>query len=226
MPHANTRVPGVLYLLNAATGAFSIMYVSKAFLVPGDAAATVSRIVENEMLYRVGVASDLLSQILFVLLGLSLYDAFKRNQPSQARCLVAFILAALPLAAVSLSLQAAPLLLLRAAPTYFGFGPDQASSLVLASLTLRSTAIALGSVFWGLWLLPFASAVLKTGFMPRVVGYLLLAAGVAYIGATFAYILAPQLRAVVGLVSLAIAALGELSAIGWLLAKGLPRGED
>jgi hypothetical protein len=212
-------------LLNAVTGAFSIMFVSKHFLVTGDAAATVGRILGDEALYRVGVASDLLSQILFVLLGMSLHSTFRRVQPSNSRLLVGFILAALPFAAVSLSLQVAPLVLLHAKPDYLGFSPEQASSLVLASLTLRSTAMALGSVFWGLWLLPFASAVLKTGFMPRVVGYLLFAAGVSYTAAAFIYILAPELRGAVGLVSLTVAAAGELSAICWLLVKGVPRGD-
>lgn len=198
------------------------MYVTRAFLVPGDAVSTVGRIVGNELLYRVGMACDLLSQVFFVLLGLSLYRVFHRAQPAQAKLLVLFIVASLPLAAVSLTLQAAPWVLLRAGPPHFGVGAEQAGSLVLVALTLRSTVIAPDSVFWGLWLLPFASAVLRTGAMPRLIGYLLAAAGVAYVAASFAYILLPELRTVVGLGSLAVAAVGELSAIGWLLAKGVP----
>lgn len=217
MPTDRTRVPGLLYLLNASTGAVSIVVFTQTFLVPGDAEATVRRILDGEGLYRWCVASDLLAQILFVLLGLSLHQVFRRDSPVQARLLVAFILASLPLAAVSLALQVAPLVLLH------GSGMAQVSSWTLAALTLRSSTITLGSSFWGLWLLPLASAVLRSGWMPRGLGHLLMAAGVAYLAASFVYILLPSWRTAVGLVSLAVAAVGELSAIAWLLARGVPR---
>jgi hypothetical protein len=220
----NTRVPGVLYLLNALTGAFSIFFVTRTFFVPGNGSATLERIATSETLYRVGVASDLLSQVLFVLLGFSLYRIFAKAQPGPARLLLIFILASLPLAGVSLLLQAAPLVSLHAAPQHFGLSSEQAAQAVQAALALRNMAISLASIFWGLWLLPFALAVLKSGYMPRAVGYLVLAAGVAYTGAALFYILLPQFRGTVGPASLAAAAVGEVSAIAWLLAKGIPRG--
>jgi len=221
----NTRIPGILYLLNAITGAFSIVFITRTFFVPDNVGATVERIAAHETLYRAGIASDLISQVLFVLLGFSLYRVFNKAQPAQARLLLLFILSSLPIAGVCLVLQAMPLVLLHATPQYFGLRPEQAASLAFASLGLRNTAIALVSVFWGLWLLPFASAVLKSGYVPRVVGYLLAAAGVAYAGAALIYTVLPQLRGMVGPASLAVAAVGELSAIAWLLAKGIPRGK-
>jgi hypothetical protein len=138
--------------------------------------------------------------------------------------LLVFILASLPLAGVSLVLQAAPLVSLHATPPHFGLSSEQAAQSVQAALALRNMAIALASIFWGLWLLPFAFAVLKSGYMPRLVGYLVFAAGVSYTGAALLYILLPHFRSTVGPASLAVAALGELSAIAWLLAKGIPRG--
>jgi hypothetical protein len=159
------------------------------------------------------------------LLGFSLFRVFNKTQPAQAKLILVFILASLPLAGVSLVLQATPLVLLHGGFQTPGFSTDQTASLVLASLQLRNMAIALVSVFWGLWLLPLASAVLKSGYMPRAVGYLLAAAGIAYTGAAAIYIVLPQLRGAVGPASLAVAAVGELSAIAWLLAKGIPRGE-
>lgn len=38
------RVAGLLYLLVAITGAFSIMYIPSTFVVPGNATATAGRI--------------------------------------------------------------------------------------------------------------------------------------------------------------------------------------
>ena len=225
MRSENTRIPGVLYLLNALTGAFSIFFVTHKFFVSGNSSATLERITTAEALYRVGVASDLLSQVLFVVLGFTLYRVFAKAQPGPARLLLVFILASLPLAGASLVLQAAPLVSLHAVPQHFGLSSEQAAQSVQAALSLRSMGIALTSIFWGLWLLPFGVAVLKSGYMPPVIGYLLLAAGVAYTGAALLYIVLPQFRSIVGLASLAVAAVGEVSAITWLLIKGVPRGE-
>lgn len=41
---ANARQAGVLYLLSAITGVFSLIYIPSVFIVPGDATATARNI--------------------------------------------------------------------------------------------------------------------------------------------------------------------------------------
>lgn len=47
-PTNNTaRVAGALYLLTAVTGGFSIMYIPRTLIVPGNATATPNNIVKG-----------------------------------------------------------------------------------------------------------------------------------------------------------------------------------
>ena len=78
------RALGVLYLASTLTAAFGLQYIPLAVVVAGDAAATARRIAENETLYRVAVATDLASQVLWVFLIVGLYDLFKDVDRRQA----------------------------------------------------------------------------------------------------------------------------------------------
>jgi hypothetical protein len=41
--------------------------------------------------------------------------------------------------------------------------------------------IFIAQAFWGLWLLPLSSLVLRSGFLPKVLGIAVLVAGAAYV---------------------------------------------
>ncbi len=62
------RIAGLLYLILAITGAFSMIYVPSILIVPGDATVTVANIVTNETLFRLGILSwACLSSIICIL---------------------------------------------------------------------------------------------------------------------------------------------------------------
>jgi len=60
------RVAGLLWVLVAVTTGFSLIYVRPKVIVSGDAAATINNIIAFESLFRAGIASSILSQILFL----------------------------------------------------------------------------------------------------------------------------------------------------------------
>ena len=57
------RGAGILYVILDVLLIFSGMYVDPKLYVPGDAAATVSSILEFEWLFRLGFVSNLAGQI-------------------------------------------------------------------------------------------------------------------------------------------------------------------
>ena len=65
------RVAGLLYLTLVPLGFFG-MYVSSNFVVPKDAATTASNIMASEPLFRLGIVSALLVQIVNVFVVLAL----------------------------------------------------------------------------------------------------------------------------------------------------------
>jgi hypothetical protein len=214
------QVAGALYLVMGLAGAFSIMYIPRFFMIPGDATATAGNIVSSPLLYRFGIVCDLVNQTGFILLAVVLYDLLKDVNRSQALLMVALVLVQVAITFAIMITQIAPLVLLSGADYLSAFEKRQLDALVLGILTLRARAtIALGA-YMGLWLLPFGALVYRSRFIPRVLGILLLVAGYAYVVSTLTFFLVPGFFHVAYQLMTVLAAAGEGSIVCWLLLKG------
>ncbi len=71
------RVAGFLYLMVVPLGIFGALYVPSRLIVPGDAATTASNIMAKELLFRLGLVSDLLAPLVLILVVLVLYKLLK-----------------------------------------------------------------------------------------------------------------------------------------------------
>ena len=60
------RYAGLWYLLVSIPAVFALVYVPGQVIVSGNATATANNIAASEMLYRVGIGVQLISQALFV----------------------------------------------------------------------------------------------------------------------------------------------------------------
>jgi hypothetical protein len=214
------RIAGLLYLLVAITGAFSIMYVPETLIVRGDATATEARIASSELLFRLGIASGLICQITFIFLVLTLYRLLKDVDQSYATAMVALVLVAVPIAFLNMLNNLAALVLLSGAEFLSAFTAAQLNALVLLFLSLHEQGIVIVEMFWGLWLFPFGVLVFRSRFLPRVLGVLLVIACFAYLIDSFTSLLLPRYKDIVSSFTAAPAGLGEFAILLWLLIKG------
>ena len=75
-------------------------------------------------------------------------------------------------------------------------------------------------IFFGLWLIPFGQLVYKSGFIPRILGILLIIASIGYIIESFSFLLLPDYISLIRTYTF-ILYFGELPIIFWLLIKGV-----
>ena len=68
----------------------------------------------------------------------------------------------------------AALLLLSGADYLTAFTADQLHALVMFFLDLHEYGVFIASIFCGLWLLPLGYLVFKSGYIPRILGVLLM----------------------------------------------------
>jgi hypothetical protein len=215
------RTAGLLYLVLAITGGFSMLYVP-SLIVPGNAAATANNIVAYESLFRLGVVSGLICQVVFVFLVLVLYQLFKGVNNTHAVLMVALVVAAVPVAFLNMLNQLAALHVLSGADYLRAFGTDQLNALVMLFLDLHSQGLLIVEIFWGLWLLPLGLLVLKARFMPGFIGVLLIVGFLGYLIDFLTRLLFPSYTAIVSPIAGA-SKFGELAMILWLLIKGVKR---
>jgi hypothetical protein len=213
------RVAGILYFLGGITAPFSLIYVPTKLIVTGDATATADRIRASGNLLRLGIASELISSIIFIFVVLALYRLLKGVNETHAVAMVTLFLVSVPISLVNVLNEVAALVLVSGASFLSVFDKGQLDALAYLFLRLHSQGIFVAAIFWGLWLFPFGLLVIRSGFIPRVLGVLLMIAGFAYPISSLTSLLLPQYARVVNQFAM-ILEFGELPVIFWLLIWG------
>jgi hypothetical protein len=213
------RVAGLLYLLASIPAPFALIYVPSTLIVPGDATATANHIRVSETLLRLGIATELIVSIMFIFVVLALYRLFKGVNEKQALAMAILILFSIPISLLNVLNEIAALVLVSGANFLSVFEKGQLDALAYLLLRLHSQGFVVAAIFWGLWLFPFGILIIRSGFIPRFLGFLLFIAGFAYLADSFTSLLLPSYRPLVSQFA-GILEIAELPIIFWLLIWG------
>jgi hypothetical protein len=191
--------------------------------VQGNAAATANHILASEALFRVSIVSELIGAVAFIFLAITLNRLFNGVNKAHALLLVAFILAAVSIMFLIVLNEIAALALFHGVDYLSVFQKQQLDAQAMLFLHVHDQGVILANIFWGLWLFPFGVLVMRSGFLPRILGVLLIAACFGYVANSLTLLLLPSYAPVVNLVTLLsyiLGAAGEGSAQFWLLIMG------
>jgi Domain of unknown function (DUF4386) len=219
MNKKQARIAGLLYLLASIPAFFAWVYVPNKLIVTGDATATANHVRASETLLRLGIGSELIGLIVFIFVVLALYQLFKPVSEKHALAMATLLLISLPISFLSVVNEMAALIVVSGASFLSGFDQPQLDTLAYLFFRLHGQGLIVSQIFWGLWLFPFGVLVIRSGFIPRFLGYLLFIAGVGYIANSFAALLLPTHRLVVARFA-DILQMAELPIIFWLLIWG------
>src|SRR5712675_1174909 len=213
------RVAGLLYVLTSAMGFFAMGYVPDKIIVHANAAATASNLAAHETLFRIGIAGELIGQAAFIFVALALYNLLKGVNHRQASLMVTLIVVSIPIAFVNELNSIAALVLIRGADFLSIFGKPQRDALAMLFLNLHGQAFLVAEIFWGLWLFPLGLLVYRSGFLPRILGVLLVAKCFYFVAISLTSLLAPQYEDLVHRWTRPLH-FGELIFMFWLLIMG------
>ena len=201
------------------TAPFSLIYVPRTLIVPGNATTTANNVLAHETLFRLGILADLISSVIFICLVIALYRLLSGVNKTHASLMVILVLVSVAVGFVNVLNNIAALTLFRGADFLAVFDKPQRDALAMLFLGLHSQGNFVNEIFWGLWLFPFGVLVMRSGFLPRILGVLLIVNCFAYVAASLTWLLLPTYGVVVfGAVMPAL--LGELWIMLWLLMKG------
>lgn len=215
-PNKTARIAGVLYLVPWVLS-FLALFLRQGLIVPGDAVATANKIVASESLFRLSIVSDLVVQTVFLFLVLLLYQLLKPVNRDQAVLMVILFLVSVPIAMLNMLSLFAALHLSSGADHLASFGADQVQALVPLLLDLHEVGTMIAYIFWGLWLFPLGYLVFKSGFLPRVLGVLLMISCFGYLIDFATFFLAPNFGVAINMFT----GWAELFLCLWLLIKGV-----
>jgi hypothetical protein len=216
-PQWLAQLAGWLYLSMVPLGIFGIMYIPLNFIVAGDAAATAQKILTNEVVFRLSIVSSLVVQLINLILVLLLYKLLKPAARNAALLMVIFFLVSIPISMLNELNHFAVLLLLHGHESMGTFTLEQQQLLAYFFLELREKGVQISSIFWGLWLFPMGYAIFKSGYLPKILGILLMIGCGGYlVDAAFAF-LWPALGVTVAQFTF----IGEILLPLWLVTKGV-----
>lgn len=210
------RAAGSLYLVIFCLGIFAELFIRQNLIVPGDAESTVNQIMASESLFRLSLVSDLIRYTLLILLPLVLYQLLKPVNKNMALIMLVVALASVPMSMLNMLNYFAVLMLLNNTGYLGAFGADQLPAQVMFFIDLYGYGAYIPQ-FLGLWLLPLGYLVYKSGFLPRILGGLLMIGCFGYLIDAVSFFLFGNSIATLSF----IAFIGELIFALWLLIKGV-----
>ena len=214
------RVAGLLYLLLVVLAPFRLIYIPSKLIVPGNATATADNIAAHELLFRLGIVSDLFCGTILIFLALALYRLLKGVDQNWA-VLMVILGGVMPATIDFLNVlnDAAALVLVRGADFLSVFDKLQRDALAMLFLRLHHQVVLAAEILWGLWLFPLAVLVYRSQFLPRFLGVWLILNGFAYLTMSFTGLLVPQHEQMVSNFAFP-ALLGEIAFMLGLLIRG------
>jgi len=215
------RVAGLWYLALTIFGPLRLIYIPSKLFVSGDAAATAGNIAAHELLFRLGIATDLICAVILIFLVLAFYRLFNgvdQNFVVQVAIFGGVMPAVIYFVGVVNDLAA--LTLVRSADFLSAFDKPQRDALAMLFLQLRDHQNTAAEILWGLWLIPLAILVYKSRFLPRFLGVWLVINGLAYLTMSFTGILLSQQYQQKVFTYSQPALAGELALMLWLVIKG------
>jgi len=213
------RFAGLLYVLTSIPGVFALIYVPSKLIVHANPTATAGNIAAHETLFRLGIAAELIGQTGFIFVALALYDLLKGINQRHTSLMLGLIVVSIPIALLNELNAIAALVLVRGADFLSIFEKPQRDVLAMLFLNLRSYGFDVAAIFWGLWLFPLGLLVYRSGFLPRILGVLLMLNGFTYPVNSFTSLLLPQYEHIVSRWMMPLS-FGELVFMFWLLVMG------
>jgi uncharacterized protein DUF4386 len=215
------RIGGILYLLIILAGMFSVIFVRDKLIVSGDAAATAHNIIASELLWRMGIAADLLMHICDIPLMLIIFLLLRPVNKNLALLVMLFnIVQTTVLVANKLNLIAA-LSPLGSADYLKAFDPNQLYTQAYLSIKLHDIGFGVGLIFFGFVCLIEGYLIFRSGYLPKLIGIMMQIAGVCYLVNSFALILVPAFAKILFPCIMIPCFIAEASFCLWLIVKGV-----
>jgi hypothetical protein len=212
------RIAGFLYLVYFPVHILSDAMRDK-FIVWGDAAATAGNILARPGLFTLTGVGDLLAAALFGLAAWGLYVLLRPVDKHLALLFLLLNLVGVGIHSLSGLNQFGALLLLQR-PDYLSVIPaDQLRALAMFFLDLREKGFLMAQLFFGAWLFPLGYLVFRSGFLPRVLGIVLMVHCCTWLSFVFLSFLFPSFTAI-SYVSYPLGFIAEVGLTLWLLVMG------
>jgi hypothetical protein len=215
-PQFRARLAGGFSLLTIVLGVFAQGFIAERLIISGDAAATAANILSHEGLFRLGFALYLIELACQITMTVLLYDLLKPVSKSVSLLAAVFGLTGCGIKIISRIFFIAPVFVLGGSHYLSVFSTEQLQALALLSLKVDYQAETMAMIFFGFYAIVKGYLVIRSTFLPRILGVLGAVAGLGLL----TYLYEPFAASVV-LFIVGLGIVGALANLVWLLVFGV-----
>ncbi len=180
-------VAGIGYVALFILAIFANFFVREGLIVGGDATQTAANIVGSEGLFRLGLVSFLAIFLIDVVVAWALYVLFKKANESLSLVTAWFRIVYTVFLGVAVIFFFQALQLLDRAEFLTVFSAEQLNAQALVALDTFNSTWLVGLAAFGAHLILLGVLVIRSGWTTRILGYVLIVAGLAYVADTVAH---------------------------------------
>lgn len=219
--HKTARTAGLLYLIYIVIHIFADVFGRSKIIVFGDAATTAQHIMASTWQFRVGIISDLLAAVFFLSTAWALYVLLQSVNKNLALLFLLLNLAGVSVQCLSDVQLFASQLILSSADYLNVFQAGQRQALAMFFLYVYKHGFMIAQIFYAAWLFPLGYVVFKSGFLPKILGIVLMIHCGSWLLNTLQFFLFPGFMAIT-YVSYPLGFIAEFGLTVWLLIMGTP----
>lgn len=172
-PHGAARLAGAVYAIVVASGMFSLAYAPGVVFGAENTPDFVRTITAHEPLLRAAIAAELLCYVAFLTLAIALYILLEGTGRFTAMMMAGLAASSVPFGFANVGHLFEILRSLDAG--------GSAAPTIADAYARYNAGLSVQSIPWGVWLIPFGVLVVRCGFLPRVLGALLILGGLGYV---------------------------------------------
>jgi hypothetical protein len=215
------RVAGLLYLLIVVFGLIAQVLVRDGLVNYNNATITSENIRNSEFLYRFGFVSELLMLICDIGVTTILYLLLRDISRIWSLLSTFFRLTSIIILSVVALTHYAALYFLQESEFLKVFNTDQLNSMALLSIRFHGAGYNISLFYFGVHLIILAYLTLKYDPFPRIIGILLLIAGLSYVVNSITAFMFPAFVRIIYPAILIPSFIAELTFSVWLIWKGI-----
>lgn len=219
-PNSYTKIAGILYLFIIGLGIVGQLFIRGSLVNYENPALTASNILEAQNIWRLGIAGDVMMHALDIPIMVMLYFLLKPVNKLAALVSVTFNMAQTAVLLANKLVLLVPLIIMSNTQYASAFNADQINSQVMLLVNIHDYGFSLGLIFFGFACVGYGLLIYYSGYFPKVIGALVVVAGLSYLISSLTLIIAPSISGVVFPI-LVFSLIGELSFALWLIFKGV-----
>ena len=220
---AYSQLAGLLYLIIAIIGGFSIGYMPSIIVSEGNAVLTFQNLIDHQELFRWGIAGDIAVLVLEIMLTVMLYQLFKSISTTGMIIATYSRLAMAIIMGMNLINYMIPAIIMTQ-PEYLDvFSSEQLKSITLLFFKAHKYGELAWQIFFSIHLFTLGYVIRKSGKTPKYLGLIMLIGGVGYAGDSFIQLIFinSEILSILFSILLVLAVIAEFWFAFWLLIKGV-----